>query len=65
MGPRDRVGQRVRFSYTSRVGGGRLDFEGEVVRWRKDRGGKVGWFDVRCGDGIERSCRPTVAETIE
>lgn len=62
--PCNRVGERVRWYIISRVGGGRLEFEGLVVRWRKDRRGPVGWFDVRCLDGLERSVRPTRAETV-
>lgn len=39
---------------------------GSVVRWRKDpRGGAQGWLDVKCTDGLERSCRPNAAERID
>lgn len=62
--PLDRVGQTVRFSVMSRVGGKRIAFEGVVQRWRQDRRGRVGWFDVKCADGLERSVRPTQAETV-
>lgn len=60
MTHRDRIGNRVRFRYPT-PSCGRVEFEGEVVRWRSDRRGLVGWFDVRCDDGIERSVRPTQA----
>lgn len=57
------IGQRVRFSVASRLGG-RVSHEGVIMRWRKDRGGAQGWLDVRCADGIERSVRPNGAEAI-
>lgn len=61
--PRERIGERVRFEFPTPACG-RVGFEGQVLRWRRDRGGKVGWFDVKCDDGIERSVRPTRAETV-
>lgn len=58
-------GDRVRFSYATPTKG-RVYFEGEVQRWRRDprRGGAMGWLDVRCDDGIERSVRPNGAEKV-
>lgn len=57
------IGDRVRFSYST-PSRGRVWFEGPVVRWRKDRGSVMGWLDVRCADGIERSVRPNSAERV-
>lgn len=38
---------------------------GRVLRWRKDpRGGAIGWLDVACEDGLERSVRPNRAARV-
>lgn len=56
------IGSRVEFRPGARS---KRLAKGRVVRWRKDpRGGAVGWLDVKCDDGVERSVRPGGAVLI-
>lgn len=51
------IGTRVEFAPNPRWPSRRV--KGTVIRFRKDpRGGLMGWLDIDCDDGKERSARP-------
>lgn len=57
------IGSRVIFYPGPRS---RRPMTGRVLRWRNDpRGGMMGWLDVACDDGVERSVRPNGCEAID
>lgn len=57
------IGSRVEFAPNPRWPSAKL--RGQVVRWRPDpRGGPMGWLDVSCEDGVERSVRPNGCERL-
>ena len=56
------IGDKIEFAPNPRYPTARL--RGEILRFRKDRGGPAGWIDAAGEDGAERSVRPSRCRLI-